>query len=54
MNNSMCSNRSSFTNTFSNFTKINPFNPRKTTKETYIASKKNILFQIQTVNLGKK
>ena len=54
MNNSMCSNRSSFTNTFSNFTKINPFNPRKTTKETYIASKKKYFIPNSNREFGKE
>ena len=54
MNNSMCSNRSSFTNTFSNFTKINPFNPRKTTKETYIATKKKYFIPNSNREFGKE
>ena len=54
MNNSMCSNRSSFTNTFSNFTKINPFNPRKTTRETYIDSKKKYFIPNSNREFGKE
>ena len=55
MNNSMCSNRSSFTNTFSNFTKINNFNPRKTTKESNnFASKRKYFIPNSNREFGKE
>ena len=55
MNNSMCSNSSSFTNTFSNFTKINNFNPRKTTKESNnFASKRKYFIPNSNREFGKE
>ena len=55
MNNSMYSNRNSLNNTFVNFTKINPFNPRKTTNPiNNISSKRKYLIPNSTREFGKE
>ena len=55
MNNSMYSNRSSFNNTFVNFTKINTFDPRKTTKvSNNISSKRKYLIPNSNREFGKE
>ena len=55
MNNSMYSNRSSFNNTFVNFTKLNPFDPRKTTKfSNNISSKRKYLIPNSNREFGKE
>ena len=55
MNNSMYSNRSRFNNTLANFTKLNPFDPRKTTKYSInISSKRKYLIPNSTREFGKE
>ena len=54
MNNSMFSNRNSFNNSFSNLSKINPFNPRKTAHITNNFSKKKFLIPNSNREFGKE
>jgi len=54
MNNSMYSNRNSFNNSFSNISKINPFNPRKTAHITNNFSKKKFLIPNSNREFGKE
>ena len=52
MNNSMYSNRSSYTHTLGNYSKINPFNPRKTSNN--ISSKRKFLIPNPNREFGKE
>lgn len=54
MNNSMYNNRNSFTHTFVNYNKINPFNPRKTTNGNNISSKRKFLIPNPNREFGKE
>lgn len=54
MNNSMYSNRNSFNNSFSNISKINPFNPRKTAHISNNFSKKKFLIPNSNREFGKE
>jgi cyclin B len=54
MNNSMYSNRNSFNNSFTNLSKINPFNPRKTAHIANNFSKKKFLIPNSNREFGKE
>ena len=54
MNNSMYNNRNSFTHTFYNYNKINPFNPRKTTNGNNISAKRKFLIPNPNREFGKE
>jgi len=50
----MYNNRNSFTHTFVNYNKINPFNPRKTTNGNNISSKRKFLIPNPNREFGKE